>query len=39
VLHDPDFLTEPADAFVREMAKTAPEVDVRVLKPGEGLEL
>jgi L-ascorbate metabolism protein UlaG (beta-lactamase superfamily) len=39
VLHDPDFLTEPADAFVREMARTAPEVDVRVLQPGERLEL
>jgi L-ascorbate metabolism protein UlaG (beta-lactamase superfamily) len=36
---DPDFLTEPAEAFVREMAKTAPEVDVRVLQPGERLEL
>jgi L-ascorbate metabolism protein UlaG (beta-lactamase superfamily) len=39
VLHDPDFLTEPAEEFVREMAKTAPDVDVRVLKPGERLEL
>jgi L-ascorbate metabolism protein UlaG (beta-lactamase superfamily) len=36
---DPEFLTEPAEAFVREMAKTAPEVEVRVLKPGERLEL
>jgi L-ascorbate metabolism protein UlaG (beta-lactamase superfamily) len=39
VRREPDFLTEPAEAFVREMAKTAPEVDVRVLKPGERLEL
>ena len=39
VLHEPDFLTEPAEAFVREMAKTAPEVEVRVLQPGERLEL
>jgi L-ascorbate metabolism protein UlaG (beta-lactamase superfamily) len=39
VRHEPDFLTEPAEAFVREMAKTAPDVEVRVLKPGEELEL
>jgi L-ascorbate metabolism protein UlaG (beta-lactamase superfamily) len=39
VRHDPDFLTEPAEDFVREMAKTAPEVEVRVLQPGERLEL
>jgi len=36
---DPPFLTQPADDFVREMANAAPEVDVRVLKPGERLEL
>ena len=36
---DPAFLTEPADAFVREMAKAVPEVEVHVLKPGERLEL
>jgi L-ascorbate metabolism protein UlaG (beta-lactamase superfamily) len=36
---DPPFLTEPADEFVRELAKTAPDVEVRVLKPGEQLEL
>ena len=39
VLHEPDFLTEPAKEFVRQMAKTAPEVEVRVLQPGERLEL
>jgi L-ascorbate metabolism protein UlaG (beta-lactamase superfamily) len=39
VRREPDFLTEPAEQFVREMAKTAPEVKVRVLKPGERLEL
>src|SRR5262249_54533510 len=39
VRREPDFLTEPAVAFVREMAKTAPAVEVRVLKPGESLEL
>ncbi len=36
---DPDFLTKPARDFVSEMDKTAPEVEVRVLKPGERLEL
>jgi L-ascorbate metabolism protein UlaG (beta-lactamase superfamily) len=39
VRREPDFLTEPATDFVREMAKTAPDVEVRVLKPGERLEL
>jgi L-ascorbate metabolism protein UlaG (beta-lactamase superfamily) len=39
VRREPDFLTKPADAFVREMAKTAPDVEVRVLQPGESLEL
>jgi L-ascorbate metabolism protein UlaG (beta-lactamase superfamily) len=39
VRREPDFLTEPAEEFVREMAKIAPEVEVRVLKPGERLEL
>ena len=39
VWRDPDFLTEPAEEFVREMAKSAPEVEVSVLRPGEGLEL
>jgi L-ascorbate metabolism protein UlaG (beta-lactamase superfamily) len=33
----PDFLSEPAQAFVREAAAVAPEVDVRLLKPGERL--
>jgi L-ascorbate metabolism protein UlaG (beta-lactamase superfamily) len=31
------FLSEPAEAFVRAAAKVAPEVDVRVLHPGEWL--
>ena len=39
VRRDPDFLKQPAEDFVREMAKTAPEVEVRVLQPGERLEL
>jgi L-ascorbate metabolism protein UlaG (beta-lactamase superfamily) len=33
------FLSEPAEAFVRAAAKVAPEVDVRVLHPGESLSL
>jgi L-ascorbate metabolism protein UlaG (beta-lactamase superfamily) len=33
------FLSEPADAFVRAAAKAAPDVDVRVLRPGEELEV
>jgi L-ascorbate metabolism protein UlaG (beta-lactamase superfamily) len=33
------FLTEPAAAFARAAASLAPEVDVRVLRPGEGLAL
>jgi L-ascorbate metabolism protein UlaG (beta-lactamase superfamily) len=39
VRRDPDFLTEPAREFVREMEKIAPDVEVRVLRPGERLEL
>ena len=39
VRREPHFLTEPAEEFVREMAKAAPDVEVRVLKPGERLEL
>jgi L-ascorbate metabolism protein UlaG (beta-lactamase superfamily) len=39
VRRDPAFLTEPAEDFVREVARTAPEVDVRVLQPGERFEL
>ena len=35
----PSFLSEPALAFVREAAAVAPEVDVRVLEPGERLVL
>jgi L-ascorbate metabolism protein UlaG (beta-lactamase superfamily) len=33
------FLTEPAQAFARAAAIAAPDVDVRILRPGEGLEL
>jgi L-ascorbate metabolism protein UlaG (beta-lactamase superfamily) len=33
------FLTEPAEAFARAAAQVAPDVDVRVLQPGETLEL
>jgi L-ascorbate metabolism protein UlaG (beta-lactamase superfamily) len=33
------FLTRPAEDFAREAASLAPEVDVRVLRPGECLEL
>jgi L-ascorbate metabolism protein UlaG (beta-lactamase superfamily) len=33
------FLTSPAEDFVREAAALAPEVDVRVLRPGESLDL
>jgi L-ascorbate metabolism protein UlaG (beta-lactamase superfamily) len=33
------FLSEPADAFVRAASKAAPDVDVRVLRPGEELEV
>ena len=33
------FLTSPGEDFVREAASLAPEVDVRVLRPGERLEL
>src|SRR5262245_52150452 len=39
VRREPGFLTEPATDFAREMAKVAPEVEARVLKPGERLEL
>jgi L-ascorbate metabolism protein UlaG (beta-lactamase superfamily) len=35
---EPAFLSEPAEAFVREAASVAPEVEVRILKPGERLE-
>jgi L-ascorbate metabolism protein UlaG (beta-lactamase superfamily) len=33
------FLTEPAEAFARAAAEVAPDVDVRILRPGETLEL
>jgi L-ascorbate metabolism protein UlaG (beta-lactamase superfamily) len=33
------FLREPPDAFVREAAARAPNVEVKVLRPGERLEL
>jgi L-ascorbate metabolism protein UlaG (beta-lactamase superfamily) len=33
------FLTEPAEAFARAAAIAAPDVDIRVLLPGEQLEL
>ena len=33
----PGFLVDPAEAFAREAAVVAPEVDVRVLQPGESL--
>jgi L-ascorbate metabolism protein UlaG (beta-lactamase superfamily) len=33
------FLTEPAEAFARAAAQLAPDVDVRVLQPGETLQL
>ena len=33
------FLTSPGEDFVREAAALAPDVDVRVLQPGERLEL
>jgi L-ascorbate metabolism protein UlaG (beta-lactamase superfamily) len=36
---EPAFLREPAEAFLREAAAVAPEVEVRILKPGERLEL
>ena len=35
----PAFLSEPAVEFVRKAASVAPEVDVRVLQPGERLVL
>jgi L-ascorbate metabolism protein UlaG (beta-lactamase superfamily) len=33
------FLREPAEAFAQAAAQVAPEVDVRVLQPGEWLSL
>ena len=36
---EPAFLRDPAEAFVREAAEVAPEVEVRILRPGERLPL
>lgn len=33
------FLTEPAEAFARAAAAVAPDIDIRVLRPGEELRL
>ena len=38
VRREPDFLSEPAAAFVRETARTTPDVEVHVLQPGERLD-
>jgi L-ascorbate metabolism protein UlaG (beta-lactamase superfamily) len=35
----PRYLTEPAERFVRAAAEAAPEVEIRVLRPGETLSL
>jgi L-ascorbate metabolism protein UlaG (beta-lactamase superfamily) len=35
---EPDFLRKPAETFIREAASVAPEVEVRILKPGGRLE-
>ena len=35
----PDFLTDPAARFVEDAAVAAPDVDVRVLRPGEHVQL
>jgi len=35
----PRYLTEPAERFVRAAAEAAPDVEVRVLRPGETLSL
>jgi L-ascorbate metabolism protein UlaG (beta-lactamase superfamily) len=35
----PAFVTEPGRAFAREVARVAPEVEVRVLAPGASLPL
>jgi L-ascorbate metabolism protein UlaG (beta-lactamase superfamily) len=36
---DPRWLTEPAREFARHAAETAPDVDVRILEPGESMTL
>jgi L-ascorbate metabolism protein UlaG (beta-lactamase superfamily) len=33
------FLIEPGEAFVRATAEVSPDVEVRLLRPGEGLSL
>ena len=35
----PAFLAEPQAAFVEAAARAAPDVEVRVLAPGEAVEL
>jgi L-ascorbate metabolism protein UlaG (beta-lactamase superfamily) len=35
----PRYLREPAERFVRAAAEAAPDVEVRVLQPGETLSL
>jgi L-ascorbate metabolism protein UlaG (beta-lactamase superfamily) len=36
---NPSYLTDPGEAFVRAAAEVAPDVDVRILEPGESLDL
>jgi L-ascorbate metabolism protein UlaG (beta-lactamase superfamily) len=36
---DPAVLREPAETFARLAAETAPEVEVRILEPGESAEI
>jgi L-ascorbate metabolism protein UlaG (beta-lactamase superfamily) len=39
LLHKPDYMWEPAEAFARAAAEAVPDVEVRLLQPGERLEL
>ena len=39
LLSDPSFLSEPATVFEREVERVAPDVEVRVLGPGDRLTL
>ncbi len=39
ILGRPGFVELPPAEFVAAMAKAAPDVEIRVLRPGEGLEL
>ncbi|HEY1316355.1 MAG TPA: MBL fold metallo-hydrolase [Gaiella sp.] len=39
LLEAPRYLREPAERFVRAAAEAAPEVEVRLLRPGEALSL